>query len=108
MLLQNKMSPEQMAQMQKMAANMSPDQMAQMQKMAGNITPDQVAQAQREMANMDSSAFTKKMAEAQTTLNARQQYTLTVRAHRKVSPAIWASAPPYILLPPLAADATAA
>lgn len=48
----SKMTPEQLAEMQRMAANMTPDMMQRAMAQMGSATPDQLAQMQRMTAGM--------------------------------------------------------
>lgn len=48
----SKMTPEQMAEMQRLASSMPPAQLAEMQRMAASMPPDLVRQGMQQMNNM--------------------------------------------------------
>lgn len=72
-----KMSPEQIQQMQRMAANMPPEMVEQASHQVGSMRAEDLERAKRELEGMSSEDFTKKAAEAQSYVQAQAQHKLS-------------------------------
>ena len=72
--MMNKMSPEQLAEMQRQAASLDPAQMQQAMRMFENMTPEQKRSVKEAASKADPSTFVRNATSMQSQLPAQQKY----------------------------------
>jgi tetratricopeptide (TPR) repeat protein len=81
--MMNKMSPEQLAEMQRQAASLDPTQMQQAMRMFENLTPEQKRSVKEAASTANPDAFVRHASSMQSQLSAQQKYQYDASARLK-------------------------